>query len=67
MRRLSGALLIAVGLAAPIAVVWWMFATPYMEENFAGVGPRAFAGVIVSGLICVFLGAALWIVPRPRR
>jgi hypothetical protein len=67
MRRRSGALLIAVGLAVPTLVVWQTFATRYMEENYAGFGPRAFAGIIVSGLICVVLGIALWIVPRARR
>jgi hypothetical protein len=64
MKRLCGASLIAVGLVGPTLAVWWMFTSGYMEANAALAGPKAFAGVIVSGLICIIVGAALWIAPR---
>jgi hypothetical protein len=67
MRRLSGALLIAVGFLGPALAVWWMFASGYMEESFHYRGPQALAGVILFGSLCVVVGIAIWIAPAKDR
>ena len=63
MRRLFGALLIVVGVLGPTAAIWWLFASGYMEER-PYYGPRAFAGPIMFGAMCILIGIALWVVPR---
>ena len=66
MRRLSGGLLIAVGIAGSASAVWSLIASGYMDEHPL-FGARAFAGLIVLGLVCVLFGVALWTAPHKGR
>jgi hypothetical protein len=65
MRRLGAALLITLGVVGPTFTVWWVLASGYMEEHPV-FGPRAFAGPIILGLMCVLFGVAFWGDPPKR-
>jgi hypothetical protein len=64
MSRLSGALLVVVGLIIPTGGVWWLITSGHLGQ---GGGPKAFAGVVVTGLLCILVGIAFLIARRKSR
>jgi hypothetical protein len=66
LRRLTGGLLIVVGIAGLPVALWSLFASGYMDEHPL-FGRRAFAGVIMLGVSCVLFGVAIWTAPQKGR
>jgi hypothetical protein len=70
MRRLLGACLIVIGPCASGLAIWWTMnehPDAFKMSYGAPGSASALGGLILSGLICTFVGFVLLVAPRAGR
>jgi len=66
VQRVIGAMLMVAGVLIPTFGIAWLLSSHFLAERPV-YGPKAFAGVLMAGLLFLFVGAAYLFVPDRYR